>query len=526
MDELTRQELAAAAEADLAGRIWRRDRSLWPGLGDLDALGWLDYPGAGLGRLDGLQNLFESARLRGFSRAVLLGMGGSSLAAEVFASLFEPMGGIDFRVLDSTVPDQVAGVGDAARLRDTLFVAASKSGTTTEVWSLLEHFRDRLESAGATAPTAQFAVISDPGSPLIEYAAAQGFLTYLIGDPRVGGRFSAFTPFGLIAPALLGLDLRAISAAGERGRRACGPRIAPAANPGAVLGALLAGQYRAGRDKLTLLLSPRLARLGLWIEQLVAESLGKGGEGILPVTGEPLLAPEDYGPDRYFCYLRLVGDANDSNDRLAEQLGSAGYVVQRRDLADVASVAGEMFVWMFGVALAGAVLGINAFDQPDVQAAKDKTSALLAALADGREPSPMPSGDLAAWAGSITPRGYAALLSYYPESAAYDAALARLRRRLARRGVAVTAAYGPRYLHSTGQLHKGGPRNGSFLFLAPADPPREKPLAGRRYGLGALAHAQARGDLERLRELGLNVAAVDLGADPVAGLTALADRLA
>ncbi len=525
MDELIHQGLAAVVEADAVARIWRRDRSLWPGLKDLNALGWLDYPAAGLGRLDGMQNLFESARRRGISQAVLLGMGGSSLAAEVFASLFEPKGGIRFRVLDSTVPGQVAAVDRDLRLRQTLFLTASKSGTTTEVWSLLEHFRARLESAGVAAPFSHFAAISDPGSPLIKYAAAHGFVTYLPGDPRVGGRYSAFTAFGMIAPALLGLDLRAVSAAGERGRRACGPRIALTENPGALLGALLAGQSQAGRDKLTLLLSPRLARLGLWIEQLVAESLGKEGRGILPVIDEPALAPEHYGTDRFFCYLRLAGDANGESDRLAGKLETAGFAVHRRDLADVSAVLGELFIWMFAVALAGAVLGINAFDQPDVQAAKDKTSDVLKALADDREPPALPAGDLADWVEGISARGYAALLSYYPESPAYAAAVSRIRAALGLRGIAATAAYGPRYLHSTGQLHKGGPHNGSFLFLAPANPPRESRLAGRHYGLGTLAHAQAYGDLQRLRELGLNVAGIDLGAEPAARFNELADDL-
>ncbi len=349
--------------------------------------------------------------------------------------------------------------------------------------------------------------------------------TYLPGDPRVGGRYSAFTPFGLIAPAMLGRNLRSISGAGELGRRACGPGVEPAANPGAQLAALLAGQFMGGRDKLTLLLSPRLARLGLWIEQLVAESLGKDGRGIVPVCGEPPLA-EHYGSDRFFCYLRLDGDQNQSTDQLAGLLEERGFVLQRRQVADVGAVPGEMFVWMFAVALAGALLGINAFDQPDVQAAKDKTAGLLAGLGDGRELAALPAGDFSDWVDGLRPGGYAALLSYYPETAEYDRAVEGLAGALGRRGVAVTSAYGPRYLHSTGQLHKGGPRNGSFLFLAPSRPPREEPLAGRHYGLAKLAHAQASGDRAQLAELELNVAGVDLGDDPVAGLNELAGQLA
>ena len=525
MDELTRQGFAALAEADAVNRLWRRDRTLWPGLGDLDALGWLDYPGAGLGRLDGLENLHDTARLGGVSNAVLLGMGGSSLAAAVFASLHEPATGICFRVLDSTVPGQVALIESDLDPEKTLFVTASKSGTTNEVWALLEHFRAWLESAGSARPLASFAAISDPGSPLIEFAAAEGMLTYLPGDPRVGGRFSAFTPFGLIAPALLGRDLRAISASGEAARRACGPNVDPSANPGARLAALLAGQAQGGRDKLTLLLSPRLGRLGMWIEQLVAESLGKERRGIVPVSGEPLLDPDHYGPDRFFCYLRLSGDHNAPTDALAAQLEASGVPLQTRPIADAAAVPAEMFVWMFGVALAGAALELNAFDQPDVQAAKDKTSALLDDLSGGGEIEPLPQGDPAEWAGRLAPQGYVALLSYYPESPDYDAALAELAAALGRRGVAVTSAYGPRYLHSTGQLHKGGPGNGNFLFLAPARAAAGDRLAGRRYGLGTLAHAQASGDLARLLELGRNAAAIDLGADPARQLKTLAGQL-
>lgn len=525
MDDLTRQGLAELAETDAVGRLWRRDRTLWPGMGDLDALGWLDYPEAGLGRLDGLLNLHDSFRQKGFSDAVLLGMGGSSLAAGVFASLYRPATGIRFQVLDSTVPGQVEAVQGDLQPQRTLLVAASKSGTTTEVWTLLDHFRAWLGSAGIASPLSRFAAISDPGSPLVEFAATQGMATYIPGDPRVGGRFSAFTPFGLIAPAMLGQNLRSISAAGESGRRACGPGVDLAANPAARLAALLAGQARGGRDKLTLLLSPRLARLGLWIEQLVAESLGKGGRGIVPVCGEPPL-PEHYGPDRFFCYLRLAGDRNQATDSLADQLEGRGFALQRRQVPDVASVPGEMFVWMFAVALAGAAMAINAFDQPDVQSAKDKTADLLASLAEGRELAALPAGGFSEWLERLQPGGYAALLSYYPETPEYDRAIAGLAGKLGRRGIAVTSAYGPRYLHSTGQLHKGGPGNGSFLFLAPGTPPDEEPLTGREYGLGKLAHAQAGGDLARLTELELNVAGLDLGDDPVAGLDRLAGQLA
>lgn len=526
MDDLTRQGLAALAEADTVGRLWRRDRTLWPGPGDLDALGWLEYPAAGLGRLDGLLNLHDSARRRGMSHAALLGMGGSSLAAAVFASLYEPATGIRFRVLDSTVPGQVAAVEAELNPQRTLFLTASKSGTTTEVWALLDHFRTWLERAGIESPLSRFAAISDPGSPLLEFAAARGMATYIPGDPRVGGRYSAFTPFGLIAPAMLGQDLRSLSAAGEVGRRACGPGVEPAANPGARLAALLAGQARGGRDKLTLLLSPRLARLGLWIEQLVAESLGKDGRGIVPVCGEPPLAEQHYGPDRFFCYLRLAGDQNQATDLLAERLEGSGFALQRRRVPGVGAVPGEMFIWMFAVALAGALLEMNPFDQPDVQAAKDKTASLLAGLAEGRELAALPAGDFGQWANRLPKGGYAALLSYYPETAEYDQAVAGLAGEIGRLGIAVTSAYGPRYLHSTGQLHKGGPRNGSFLFLAPTRPPREAPLAGSQFGLGTLAHAQAGGDLARLAELDLNVAGVDLGGDPVAGINGLASQLA
>lgn len=526
MDDLTRRGLAALAESGAVGRLWRRDRSLWPGLGDLDALGWLEYPGAGLGRLDGLLNLHDSVRRGGVTQAVLIGMGGSSLAAAVFASLYEPADGIGFRVIDSTVPGQVRALAGGLDPQRTLFLAASKSGTTTEVWSLLDYFRAWLENAGIADPLARFAAISDPGSPLLEYAVDKGMATYLPGDPRVGGRYSALTPFGLIAPAMLGQDLRAISAAGESGRRACGPGVELAENPAARLAALLAGQAGAGRDKLTLFISPRLARLGLWIEQLVAESLGKDGRGIVPVSGEPPLDPEHYGPDRFFCYLRLDGDRNRATDRLATQLQERGFALQSRRLGDVDAVAGEMFIWMFAVALAGAALEINPFDQPDVQAAKDKTAALLAGLAEGRELAELPAGDFAGWTDRLQPGGYAALLSYYPETPEYDRAVANLAGRLGRRGIAVTAAYGPRYLHSTGQLHKGGPRNGSFLFLAPARPRAEASAPGRGFSLETLAHAQASGDLARLAELDLNVAGADLGADPAAGLNELAQQLA
>ncbi len=515
MQANSRQRAAAAAqiaEQNLIARIWDQCPGLWRSQDAVESvLGWLGYPDAGRGRLDGLLSLADRSRHRGFKHAVLLGMGGSSLAADVFRSLLgDRASGLQFHVLDSTVPDQVGVLEEKIDLAQTLFVAASKSGTTTEVWALVDHFHRRLHQSGVVDPWSQFAAISDPGSKLAQFAIEHGFSVYLPGDPRVGGRFSAFTAFGLISPALMGADLTSIISAAESARRACGPRTDPAANPAAKLATLLAAGQLAGRDKFTLICSPRLARLGLWIEQLVAESLGKRGIGILPISNEPVQPAGAYRANRVFCQLRLQGDDNVDADRLVQDLHAQGTFVERRDLTDELAIAGEMYVWMMAIALTGCLIRVNPFDQPDVQRAKDTTAALLASLTQGSELPSSGQTSFSDWLGRLDPDGYAAILAYSSESVDTDRALAELAQFLLARGAgAVTSGYGPRYLHSTGQLHKGGPGNGSFLYLLPAPAGREESLPDRRFGLATLARAQAVGDSQTLAGLGRNVACIE-----------------
>lgn len=520
MQPNSRQRAAAAAqiaEQNLIARIWARSPGLWRSRGPVESvLGWLGYPDTGRGRLDGLLSLADRTHHRGLKHAVLLGMGGSSLAADVFRSLLgNKASGFQFHVLDSTVPDQVRVLEKKIDLAQTLFVAASKSGTTTEVWALVDHFHHRLRQSGVADPWSRFAAISDPGSKLAQFAIEHRFSAYLPGDPRVGGRFSAFTAFGLISPALMRVELTSIISAAESARRACGPRTDVADNPAAKLAALLAASQFIGCDKLTLICSPRLARLGLWIEQLVAESLGKQGIGILPISNEPVQPVGAYRANRVFCQLRLQGDDNADSDRLVRDLHAQGTLVERRDLAEELAIAGEMYVWMMAIALTGSLIGVNPFDQPDVQRAKDTTTALLAGLTQGSELPSSGQTSFSDWLGRLDPDGYAAILAYSSESVDTDRALAELAQFLLARGAgAVTSGYGPRYLHSTGQMHKGGPGNGSFLYLLPTPAGREESLPDRRFGLAALARAQAVGDSQTLAGLGRNVACVEFIDDP------------
>ncbi len=520
--------MATIAEGELARRVWDRDRRLWGSPSNVDSLlGWLEYPAAGAGRLDSLANLADNAARAGLRSAVLLGMGGSSLTAEVIASLFDPSErGLRVFVLDSTVPGRIAAVESAIDIERTLFVAASKSGTTTEVWALVDHFFARLQEAGVEQPWHRFAAVSDPASPLAEFALANKFLAWLPGDPRVGGRYSAFTQFGLCAAGLMGLDMPKIVRAGEAARRASG-RITPTnENPAAQLAAMLAGQSSKGRDKLTLISSPKLSRLGLWIEQLVAESLGKLGRGILPIVTEPARPPAEYGDDRFFVYLRLDGDDNAAGDRRAGELTGSSRPLLRIDLPDEMAVLSEFFRWMLAVAIAGELISVNPFDQPNVQLAKDTTAALLEDLSKGRSPSQFNGPELAEWLSAGDPAGYVAVLAYCREDRDCDRALENLAQRLSDRGAnAVTTGYGPRYLHSTGQFHKGGPANGSFLFLTQPVPANEPAIAGRSFGFGALAATQAAGDRDTLSGLGRNVIEVTLNGDPATAILQLAKSI-
>jgi glucose-6-phosphate isomerase len=434
-------------------RVWARDASLWTGSGEADWLGWLDVAERMQPLLGELADFAESVRADGLEHAVLLGMGGSSLAPEVMRRL---SGSSSFQILDSTHPGALLGVEQGPGLERTLFIVASKSGTTIEPRTQFEYF---WELTGANGQ--QFVAITDPGSQLEVLASERGFRAVFAGEPAVGGRYSALSAFGLVPAALMGLDLGSIIGGALEMMGAC-RQPDPVRNPGLALGLELGQAWHEGRDKA--ILNPNPGAFGLWVEQLIAESTGKDGKGIVPCPDE-----SPGGADRQAVSIQLT---------------------------DIAGIGAEFYRFEFATAIAGAMLGINPFNQPNVQEAKDRTGAILAS---GEQPVLDPVGSLDALLESAEPGDYLALLAFVPATAETEDALGRARARLSERtGLPTTAGFGPRYLHSTGQLHKGGP--GSGLFVQAIDDPPHLEIPGRDYGFRRLIRAQAQGDFEALVE--------------------------
>jgi len=501
---MTPTPLATAVEARLRrldadgviARIWGRDPTVWspdPGAPELaDRLGWLDLPAAMDDAAGRAVALADDVR-RTCARVVLCGMGGSSLAPEVLWRTFGARDGYPKLVLlDSTHPAAVRAAAPAETLARTIFLIASKSGTTIETASFEECFWERTGHRGAA-----FIAVTDPGTALATRAATRGYRTVL-SPADVGGRFSALSPFGLVPAALMGIDPHVLLARARAAAEDC--RQPAGANAAARLGVLMAEGALQGRDKLTLLLDDRLAGFGLWVEQLVAESTGKHGRGVLPVVGEWPDELTGKERDRVFVLRGLAAGSDAPLPRAAERLAMHGGPVDAAWLDDPFALAAEFFRWEFATAVAGAVLEVNPFDQPNVAESKANTARVLrssgaAAPAD----SPAAVHD---WIAAVRGGDYAAVMAYLPPSPETDARLATLRRALARRtGVPVTIGYGPRFLHSTGQLHKGGPPRGHFLQIADTAGD-DLPIPGAAYGFGRLIAAQADGDREALRARG------------------------
>ena len=530
---------------DFLDRVWIKDASLWKGdpAAIRDRLGWLTAPTVMRPLVDDLRGFADEVRRLQFTQVVVLGMGGSSLAAETFALTFgSKMGFPDLLVLDSTDPAAVKTVHDRINLRRTLFVVSSKSGTTAETLAAYGFFRARVDAAGLPAPGMHFVAITDPATPLEALAAEGGFRRVFPGTPSIGGRYSALSFFGLVPASLIGVDVRTVVERGHAMVDLSGN--APAReNPAVQLGAALAGLGRAGRDKVTLVLSEPIRALGPWIEQLVAESLGKEGKGLVPVVDEPLGAPAVYGGDRVFVAVTLEDDR--SHDGALDALARAGHPVIRLALRDRLDLGGEFFRWELAVAAAGGVLGVNPFDEPDVTRAKQNTAALLdawrktrrlpewprdveedglALMTGGGKPASVVSG-LIAHLAQARPGDYLAILAYLPPSPEVTSRLAAIRLFLRDRlRIATTVGFGPRYLHSTGQLHKGGRPTGVFLVIT-CDDREDVPVPGAPYGFSTLKGAQALGDLQALHDTGLRVAQLHLGGNPAERLGHLAQAL-
>ncbi|HXV86555.1 MAG TPA: hypothetical protein VD793_07640 [Gemmatimonadales bacterium] len=495
--------LAALNAERVVDRMWARDPTLWGGSRDtselLDRLGWLDLP-ARAGADAAAAQEFVANLGADVRHVVLCGMGGSSLAPDVLSRASPAARSPDFRMLDSTHPDAIAATDAACPARDTLYLIASKSGTTVETSSFFSHYWSTTGGAGS-----QFAAITDPGSALATLAAARAFRRVWLAPPDVGGRYSALSVFGLAPAALAGADVAKVARAGEEMVVAC--RLSDAAeNPGAWLGAVLAEAARAGRDKLTILEGQGTGRFGLWAEQLVAESTGKAGKGMVPVVGEPVGAPDAYGQDRIFVSVSVQDSGSGALDAALSELERAGQPVVRVALGGGSDLGGEFFRWEFATAVAGAMLGVNPFDQPNVAGSKANTADLLRrGVKAGAASSPDEIRRLLADAGE---RDYLAVLAYLPDTEENGRRLRALAARWrdgSRR--AVTAGLGPRYLHSTGQLHKGGPSTGRFIVVLPAITD-DCPVPGADYTFGTLLTAQAAGDIAALRRRGRPVVQV------------------
>jgi transaldolase / glucose-6-phosphate isomerase len=535
--EVVQERLRLAAQTRVAERLRARDATLWgpPGTPEIESrLGWLTIAERMLAELGAVEAFAEQVRDEGFADVVLLGMGGSSLAPEVLRRSFgrrpdRPR----LHVLDSTDAEAIRATEDEVELSRTLFIVSSKSGGTIEPLSLLAHFWSLVPDGR------RFIAITDPGSGLAQLASERGFRRTFLGDPDIGGRYSALSPFGIVPAALIGVDVRALL---EGAPRAWETPVAdpsdedPSASPivaevpaGVWLGAALSALARAGRDKLTFVISESLPGLGLWLEQLVAESTGKHGTGILPVAEEPLGDPGVYGEDRVFAYLPDLLTPEFGIDSRMHALAAAGHPVLTVPTRGPEDLGRVFMLWELAVAVAGWGLEINPFDQPNVQQAKDATKRVLAEYeAHGTLPEVAdadPDG-LVSLLLDAAPPEYVALMAYTMPSRAFDDAAAELRVAIREATKATTTfGYGPRFLHSTGQFHKGGPKIGRFLQLI-HDGPADVDIPGAPYTFTTLKHAQAIGDESTLRELGRPAERITLeGGDPTGALRALTERI-
>lgn len=494
-DRTVALRLAELEQADVPKRIWGRDATVWkddPRTPEIsDRLGWLGVGEMMAQQVKALTAFGEEVR-KEFDRIVLCGMGGSSLAPEVLWRTFGRRPGYPtLLVLDSTDPRAVAAAADGEDAR-TLFLISSKSGTTPETDCLLRYFWERTGGRGA-----QFVAITDPETPLAALARERGFRRLFLNPKDIGGRYSALSYFGLVPAALVGIDVGLLLHRAHRVAEACAAWVPARQNPATWLGAILAEAALAGRNKATFVLSPGIGSFGLWVEQLIAESTGKEGTGIVPVVDEPLGPPEVYGQDRVFLALALEREADGKSTAPLAALTAAGHPVVRLALADPYDLGQEFFRWEFATAVAGAILRINAFDQPNVAESKQNTKQVLAG---GQGPAAAASAaDVAAFLAAIRPGDYLALMAYLPPTPQNDRRLAAVRVRLRDRlRVATTLGYGPRFLHSTGQLHKGGPPVGHFVQITePVE--HDVAIPGLPYTFGQLEAAQAEGDLRALR---------------------------
>lgn len=533
-------------------RLWARDAGLWTGSDEAKWLGWLNIAEEQRKRIGSLVNLAEDIRRQDFSHIVLLGMGGSSLGPEVLAETFGRRDGPTLLVLDSTNPAQIRTTESKIDPARALFIVSSKSGSTLEPNILKQYFFECVTRAtGADQAGSRFIAITDPGSKLQTIAERDRFRHVAFGIPSIGGRYSVLSDFGLVPAAAMGLDIGKLLGATELMVRSCAANVPAAHNPGVVLGTVLGVLGKAGRDKVTIIASPGIADFGAWLEQLLAESTGKQGKGLIPVDTEPLGPPDVYGEDRLFVYVRLPSEANPEQDDAVIALERAGHPVVRIAVTDRYNIGQEFFRWEFATAVAGSILGINPFDQPDVEASKVKTRGLTTAYEKtGELPSETPLLEesgltlfseenngkafgkagtlvevLGAHFGRVQAGDYCALLAYVERNEHHREALQDIRILIRdRKRVATCLGFGPRFLHSTGQAYKGGPNTGVFLQIT-CDDTTDLQVPGQKYTFGIVKAAEARGDFEVLAERKRRVLRIHLGSHVAAGLTTLKEAI-
>jgi len=531
-------------------RLWQKDPSLWTGTDEGKWLGWLTVVDEQLREVANLKKLAAEIKKAKFRHAVLLGMGGSSLCVEVLRLTFGKFGGYpELHVLDSTDPAQVKAVEKKLDLKKTLCIVSSKSGSTLEPNIFKQYFYERIrQKVGDKEVGSHFIAVTDPGSKMEQVAKDGGFRHIFAGVPSIGGRYSALSHFGTVPGAIMGLDLSKFLKIAQKMVKACGPATAPEKNPGVILGTILGVAANHGRDKITIFTSPGVSDLGAWLEQLIAESTGKVGKGIIPVDREKIGKPAVYGNDRVFAYLRLAKENNRAMDAAVTALEKAGHPVVRIVLGTKFDLGQEFFRWEIATATAGSIIGINTFNQPDVEASKIETRKLTSEYeATGKLPSEAPffedqglklfadeknaaalknnsdlAGVLRTHLGRIGAGDYFALLGYIRMNDAHEKSLQAIRHHVRDTKKSATClGFGPRFLHSTGQAYKGGPNSGVFLQLT-CDDAADIPVPGQKFTFGIVKAAQARGDFSVLSDRDRRALRIHLGKNVKGDLAKLA----
>ena len=548
--EGVRSSLADWKTNNKVARLWQRDPTLWTGADEGKWLGWLTVVDEQLKDVANLKKLAAEIKKAKFRHAVLLGMGGSSLCVEVLRLTFGKFGGYpELHVLDSTDPAQVKAVEKKLDLKKTLCIVSSKSGSTLEPNIFKQYFYERIrQKVGDEEVGSHFIAVTDPGSKMEQVAKDGGFRHIFPGVPSIGGRYSALSHFGTVPGAVMGLDLSKFLKITHKMVKACGPGTAPEKNPGVILGTILGVAANHGRDKITVFTSPGISDAGAWLEQLIAESTGKVGKGIIPVDREKIGKPSVYGNDRVFAYLRLAKENNRAMDTAVTALEKAGHPVVRIVVGTKFELGQEFFRWEIATATAGSIIGINTFNQPDVEASKIETRKLTSEYeSTGKLPSEAPffedqglklfadeknaavlknnanlSEVLRAHLGRIGPGDYFALLGYIQMNDAHEKSLQAIRHQVrdAKRS-ATCLGFGPRFLHSTGQAYKGGPNSGVFLQIT-CDDAADIPVPGQKYTFGIVKAAQARGDFSVLSDRDRRALRIHLGKNVKGDLAKLA----